>query len=298
VAVTKPSMPRRRPKNPEGRMSLREHLAELRRRVVWAVVAMVIGTIGGWFLYGTVMEHVIMGPLQDASEGGQKVTLTYTAIADAFNIKVKVAVYIGLVISSPVWLYQIWAFITPGLTKKERRTSLWFVAFAVPLFLSGVWVAILVLPKAIAFGAEFALEGSLNQPQAGTVITFAGRLIIALGVAFLLPLFLVGLNMMGLVSGKVMGKHWRIAVFFAFLFAAIVSPSPDAVQMIIMALPLVGLYAASVFISLWFDRRRAKKRGEDPIFGLDDDESSPLTSDGDGISDSSPIDAPERLDRN
>lgn len=117
-------------------------------------------------------------------------------------------------------------------------------------------------------------------------------------MAFLLPLFLVGLNMMGLVSGKVMGKHWRIAVFFAFLFAAVVSPSPDAVQMIIMALPLVGLYAASVFISLWFDRRRSKKRSDDPIFGLGDDESSPLTSDGDGISDNSPIDAPERLDRN
>nr|WP_269810716.1 twin-arginine translocase subunit TatC [Kineosporia rhizophila] len=278
-------------------MSLREHLAELRRRVTIAVVAMVLGAVAGWFLYEPVMDNLIIGPLKEASEHGQDVTLTYRAIADAFNIKVKVAVYIGLVISSPVWLYELWAFITPGLTKKERRTSLWFVAFAVPLFLSGVWVAILVLPKAVAFGAEFALEGSLNQPDAGTVITFAGRLILALGVAFLLPLFLVGLNLMGIVSGRVMGKHWRIAVFFAFLFAAIVSPSPDAVQMIIMALPLVGLYVASVFVSLFFDRRRAKRRADDPVFGLGDDEASPLGGNSGADEGSSPIDAPEPLDR-
>ncbi|MBT0771947.1 twin-arginine translocase subunit TatC [Kineosporia sp. J2-2] len=291
------SKPRRRPKNPEGRMSLREHLAELRRRVVISAIAIVAGGVIGWFLYNPVMNNVIIEPLAKASENGQKVTLTYRAIADAFNIKVKVSVYIGIVISSPVWLYEVWAFITPGLTKKERRTSLWFVAFAVPLFLSGVWLAVYVLPKAVAFGADFALEGSLNQPDAQTVITFATRLIIALGVAFLLPLFLVGLNMMGIVSGRAMGKQWRIAVFVAFLFAAVVSPSPDAVQMIIMALPLVGLYTVSVFVALFNDRRKVKKRAADPVFGLDDDEASPLTSDDAGIRDNAPLETPERLDR-
>ncbi len=278
-------------------MSLREHLAELRRRVVISAVAIVIGGIIGWFVYQPVMEHVIINPLKEASEHGQKVTLTFRAIADAFNIKVKVSVYIGIVLSSPVWLYQVWAFITPGLTKKERRTSLWFVAFAVPLFLTGVYLAILVLPKAIAFGADFAFEGTLNQPDADTVITFASRLIIALGCAFLLPLFLVGLNMMGVVSGRAMGKQWRIAVFVAFLFAAIVSPSPDAVQMIILALPLVGLYSISVFVSLFNDRRKARRREDDPVFGLGDDESSPLTSDDDSLGSSGPLDSPEPLDR-
>ncbi|GAB3268709.1 twin-arginine translocase subunit TatC [Kineosporia babensis] len=283
MAVTKPSKPGKRPKNPEGRMSLKEHLAELRYRVVVSTVALVLATVGGWFLVHPVLENLIIQPLAEASAHGQKVTLTYRAIADAFNIQVKVAVYIGIVISSPVWLYQFWAFITPGLTKKERRTSLWFVAFAVPLFLSGVWLAILVLPKAVAFGAEFALEGSLNQPDAQTVITFASRLMIALGVAFLMPLVLIGLNMMGLVSGRNMGKYWRIAVFCAFLFAAIVSPSPDASQMILMALPLVGLYVVSVFVALFNDRRRARKRRNDPVFGLSDDESSPLASDDEPI---------------
>jgi sec-independent protein translocase protein TatC len=267
---------RRRPKNTEGRMALREHLAELRRRVMIGAIAIVIGSIGGWFLVQPVLQEFIIEPLQEASATGQKVTLTYTAIADAFNIQVKVAIYIGFVISSPVWIYQLWAFVTPGLTRKERRYSLWFVAFAVPLFLGGVVLAVLIFPKAIAFGAEFALEGSANMPTAGTVITFASRLIIALGTAFLMPLFLVGLNLMGVLSGKTLGKHWRVAVFFAFLFAAIVSPSPDASQMVLMALPLIGLYTISVFICLFVDRRRRRKREADPVFGLSPDEASPL----------------------
>jgi sec-independent protein translocase protein TatC len=267
---------RRRPKNAEGRMPLRAHLAELRRRVVVSVLAIVVGATVGWFLAQPVMEQFIIEPLNQASQHGQKVTLTYRAIADAFNIQVKVAVYIGIVISSPIWIYQMWAFVTPGLTRRERRTSLWFMAFAVPLFLAGVALAVLVFPKAVAFGADFALEGSLNQPDAGTVITFAARLIIALGTAFLLPLFLIGLNMMGLMSGKSLGGHWRIAVFIAFLFAAIVSPSPDASQMIILALPLVLLYVISVMVCLVNDRRRARRRSDDPIFGLADGESTPL----------------------
>jgi sec-independent protein translocase protein TatC len=94
-----------------------------------------------------------------------------------------------------------------------------------------------------------------------------------------------------------MGKQWRIAVFIAFLFAAIVSPSPDAVQMIILALPLIGLYSISVFIALFNDRRKAKRHEDDPVFGLGDDESSPLTSDDASLADNAPLDAPEPLDR-
>ena len=181
-----------------------------------------------------------------------------------------------MVISSPVWIYQLWAFVTPGLTRKERRYSLTFVAFAVPLFLGGVALAILILPKAILIGSDFGLKGTVSYLDAGTVITFATRLIIALGTGFLTPLFLVGLNLMGFLSGKTLGKHWRIAVFIAFLFAAIVSPSPDATQMIILALPLILLYVISVFICLFNDRRRRRSREADPIFGLDPDQPSPL----------------------
>jgi sec-independent protein translocase protein TatC len=289
---------RRRPKNDEGRMPLRAHLAELRRRVIISAVAIVVGAIAGWFLARPTLENFILGPILDATkESKVPTTLNNPSIAGAFNIQVKVAVYIGIVISSPVWIYQLWAFITPGLTKKERRTSLWFMAFAVPLFLAGVTLAVAVFPKAIAFGNDFALNGSVNYLDANAVITFAARLIIALGVAFLLPLFLVGVNLMGLMSGRVLGRHWRMAVFVAFLFAAVVSPSPDASQMIIMALPLIGLYVISVLVCLFNDRRRARRRADDPVFGLADDEATPLDTPGAGATDRpSTLEGPTSLD--
>ncbi len=257
-------------------MALREHLAELRRRVVRAAIALALGTLIGWFLAKPVMQNFIVDPVIKATAGDHPVQLNYVTVAAAFNIQVKVAVYIGLVISSPIWIYQLWAFITPGLTRKERRYSLWFVAFAVPLFLCGVALAVLVLPKAISIGSDFALKDTVSLPDAETVITFATRLIIALGTAFLTPLFLVGLNLMGFLSGRVMGSHWRIAVFISFLFAAIVSPSPDAVQMIVLALPLILLYVISVLIALYNDRRKRRTAEQDPVYGLDPDEASPL----------------------
>jgi sec-independent protein translocase protein TatC len=290
---------RRRPKNDEGRMPLRAHLAELRRRVVVSAVAIIVGAVAGWFLARPTLQHFIIGPILDATRHSKvPTTLNNRAIASAFNIQVKVAVYIGIVISSPVWIYQVWAFITPGLTKKERRTSLWFMVFAVPLFLAGVTLAVLVFPKAIAFGNDFALNGSVNYLDADSVITFAARLIIALGTAFLLPLFLVGVNMMGLLSGRALGRQWRVAVFIAFLFAAVVSPSPDASQMIIMALPLIGLYVISVLICLFNDRRKARRRADDGVFGLADDESGPLNEPlvEPGDRRASPIDGPPSLD--
>jgi sec-independent protein translocase protein TatC len=251
--------PRRRARNAEGRMPLGDHLRELRHRVIVAAFAVVAGTIAGWFLARPTMMHFIINPLAADSAKGHQVTLIYTTVASAFNIQVKVAVYIGVVLASPVWIYQLWAFITPGLTRKERRYSLVFMGFAVPLFLSGVTVAVLVFPKVVSFGAAFALNGTRNYPDFETVITLAFRLVVALGTAFLLPLFLVGLNLVGFLPGRTLGKHWRIAVFIAFLFAAVVSPSPEASQMIILALPLVGLYVISVAISLFNDRRKARR---------------------------------------
>ncbi|HST84855.1 MAG TPA: twin-arginine translocase subunit TatC [Kineosporiaceae bacterium] len=257
-------------------MALREHLAELRRRVLISALAIVLGAVAGWFLASPAQERFIVEPVLQATAGDREVFLNYSTIGAAFNIKVKVAMYISLVISSPVWIYQLWAFITPGLTRKERRYTYVFVLFAVPLFLSGVALAILLLPKAIAIGSEFGLDGATSYQDAEKVITFASRLIIALGVAFLAPLFLVGLNLAGVLSGRALGKQWRIAVFISFLFAAIVSPSPDVTQMILMALPLTLLYTISVFICLFVDRRRRRKREADPVFGLSPDEASPL----------------------
>jgi sec-independent protein translocase protein TatC len=284
---------RRRSKDPEGRMPLREHLVELRRRVIVASLALLIGTIAGWFLFEPVMTNVIINPVTAQAPADHPITLQYNQVADAFTIKIKVSVWLGVIFSSPIWLYQIWGFITPGLTGKERRYSIGFIVFAVPLFLAGVALAVWLFPKAITFTAEFALKGTLNQPLMDSVVTFALRLMIALGVAFLMPLFLVALNMAGLLTGATLGKHWRIAVFIAFLFAAVVSPSPDPVHMIIMAMPLVALYTAALGICLLNDRRRGRRAAAELAALGDDDATSlaDLAGDDEPITASGPLDA-------
>jgi sec-independent protein translocase protein TatC len=272
MAVT---TPRRQAKDPEGRMPLREHLRELRRRVIIATIAILAGAIAGWFLYEPVMTNLIINPVKTQSSAAHPITFQYSQVADAFTIKVKVSAWLGIIFSSPIWLWQIWGFITPGLTRKERRYSMVFIAAAVPLFLSGVAMAIWVFPKAITFTAEFSLDDTVNLPQLGTTVDFALRLIIAMGVAFLMPLFLVGLNLAGFLSSASLGKHWRIAVFIAFLFSAIVSPSPDPIHMIILALPLVALYCLALGICILNDRRRARRAAAE-LAALGDDEATPL----------------------
>jgi sec-independent protein translocase protein TatC len=257
-------------------MALREHFAELRRRLLISALAIVVGTVAGWVLSKPALSNLIIDPVIKANHDGHHVSPNNATIAAAFNIRLKVAVYIGMVIASPVWIYQIWAFVTPGLTRKERRYSLWFVAFAVPLFLCGVALAVFVFPKAVNFGNAFALKGTVSVVDIDTIVTFAARLVIALGTAFLTPLFLVGMNFMGFLSGKALGRQWRIAVFISFLFAAIVSPSPDPTQMIMLAIPLTLLYSFSVFVCLLNDRRRVRRREADPVYGLSPDEASPL----------------------
>jgi sec-independent protein translocase protein TatC len=180
------------------------------------------------------------------------------------------------VIASPIWLYQVWAFIVPGLTKREKRYSMAFVAAGVPLFLGGIALAWLVLPNAVSFFGEFAPDGTSLFTSAEEYFTFVTRLMFTFAVAMVIPLLLVALNMAGVVSHGTLAKGWRVAVFLIFLFAAIASPTPDAATLFFLALPMIGLYLAAVGIAWFVDRRRARKRADDPIASLPDDEASPL----------------------
>jgi sec-independent protein translocase protein TatC len=277
-------------------MPLREHLAELRRRVIVSVAAIAIGAVAGWFLYDPVWD-ALQKPLRDiAAERGVQAQINIGGVATAFNLKVKLAVYLGLVIASPVWLLQIWGFIVPGLTKKEKRTSFAFVSAAVPLFLGGITLAWFVLPNAVKLLTEFTPEGASNIINAEDYLNFATKLLLAFGVAFVTPLILVALNLVGVLSGAALGRAWRIAVFLIFLFTAIASPSPDAGSMLAMALPMVGLYVLTVLLCLIFDRRRRRRREDDPVFGLDDDEASPLGPADDDVPTAGPLESPAPLD--
>ena len=264
----------RHKRDPEGRMSLGDHLRELRRRFLIAAGAIAIGSVIGWFLYSPLFE-LIMAPLREiARERRGLVNINFNGITQPFTVQLHVAMFIGVIVACPVWLYQVWAFIVPGLNKREKRTSMAFIGAAVPLFLGGCLVAATVVPKAIAILIGFTPRGAANLPDAALYLTFVTRFVLAFGLAFLLPVFLVGLNVAHVLPGRIMLKGWRVAVILIFLFAAMMTPTPDAWTMLVLAMPMVGLFYAAVGVAILLDRRRARR--EPDWAHVADEEASPL----------------------
>ncbi len=204
------------------------------------------------------------------------ITINFNDLAGAFNLRIQLSILIGLVLASPVWLYQLWAFVTPGLTRKERRYSFGFVGAALPLFLGGAGLAWWALPKALAFFVDFTPEGGSNVISAPLYFSFVTRIVLAFGIAFVIPVLLVALNMVGLLSGRALVRQWRITVFGCFLFAAIATPTPEATTMCILAGAMCLLFGAAIGICLLGDRRRARRAKDDELADLADDEASPL----------------------
>ena len=257
-------------------MPLREHLRELRNRFLKSALAVLAGAVAGWFLYDGVWAR-LRAPLEAvAAEHHITANVNINSVASPFNLKLKLAMYLGLVIASPVWLYQLWAFIVPGLNRKEKKYAIWFVASAVPLFLAGLALAYRVLPNAIKFFAEFTPKGATYLITADDYVTFVTQVFLAFGVAFVVPLLLVALNFVGVLPALVLARGWRIAVFLTFLFAAIASPSPDAGSMLALAFPMTGLYLVAVGIAWLNDRRRRRRDLAAGFAGLSDHEASPL----------------------
>jgi sec-independent protein translocase protein TatC len=254
-------------------MALREHLTELRKRVVRAGLAILAGSIAGWFLYEPVFQY-LTAPLQELADSGQQIQVNFNAVATSFDLMLKTSVWIGFIVSSPLWIYQLWAFITPGLTKKERRYAAAFVVTAAPLFLAGVGLAALFIPNAVEFFTGFTPEGGSNIIEASVYLGFVMRTVLTFGLAFLLPVVLVGLNLAGLLSGKAVLKAWRWVLVLCFAFAAIATPTPDIVPMFTLATPMVLLFALAIGICLLSDRRRSRR--EPSYSALADDEASAL----------------------
>ena len=264
----------RHKRSPDGRMSLGDHLRELRRRFLIAAAAIVVGSVLGWVKYDWLFAQ-IMAPLRKlAEERGGLVNINFGGITQPFTVQLQVAMFVGVIVASPVWLFQVWGFIVPGLTKREKRTTMAFVGAAVPLFLAGCFMATKVVPKAVEILIGFTPQGAANLPDAALYLTFVTRFILAFGLAFLLPVFLVGLNVAHILPARIMLKGWRIAVILIFVFAAMMTPTPDAWTMLVLALPMVGLFYAAVGVSMLLDRRRARREPE--WAKVPDDEASPL----------------------
>ncbi|NNG40981.1 twin-arginine translocase subunit TatC [Flexivirga sp. ID2601S] len=264
-------------------MSLGEHFREFRRRALVCAFAILVLGIVGWFLYPTVirwLQEPLWAVAAERHVSRDKVQLNYggTSIAEAFSVKLKVSLWIGLILSAPIWLWQIWAFLAPGLTKKEKRIARMFIGAAVPLFVLGCFVASLVMKNAVKFLLGVTPEDAVNYTNAGAYINFVTKFILVFGLAFLLPVFLVGLNSLRILPGRVMVKGWRVAVMIIAVFSAVMSPSPDAWSMLALMCPLIGLFFAAVLLSMFLDRRRAGREEKNRAEWLDipDDQKSAL----------------------
>ncbi|MEI2641384.1 MAG: twin-arginine translocase subunit TatC [Candidatus Nanopelagicales bacterium] len=266
------------PSHARAQMPLADHLRELRRRLVISIIAIAAGSVVGWIYYTQIFD-VIARPIEqvvaEAAAEGRDVRLVMSGVADAFMLQVKIAAMTGLVLASPVWLYQLWAFVTPGLHPRERRWVYVLVGVSVPLFLAGVALAYAVMPKGLEVLLGFTPENVGNYLPVDRYLSFFLRMILVFGVGFLTPLFIVGLNIVGILSGKRLAAAWRYIIFAVFVFAAVATPTGDPVNMMLLATPILLLVVAAVAFCLLNDRRRARK-GEPDYEQWDDDQVSPI----------------------
>ncbi len=243
-------------------MALWDHLKELKNRLIKSAIGVVIGGIGGWILYDPLLKALADPVNRISQQTGGLSAINFGTIASPFDFKLQMSLLIGAVISSPIWIYQLWAFITPGLTSKERRYTLGYMAAAVPLFLAGIWAGWLVVPQVVRALTQFTPDGSSSVIDARTYIEFVTRMVLVLGIAFLVPVVLVGINMAGVISGQTILKAWRITVFLVFVLAAIAAPGADAISMFMLAGPLLVLFFAAIGVCLVNDKRRARRQAK------------------------------------
>jgi sec-independent protein translocase protein TatC len=273
-------MARQRPPA-DGRMPLGEHIRELRRRLVRAILAIVGGGIVS-LVFFTPIWNVLRHPYCQVNQKNALETingcgpLVYSNVFDPIVWHFKVALIGGLVLASPIWLYQLWAFVTPGLQKKERQYSLVFVGTAVPLFLSGATLAYFVMSKGLQVLLNFAPEGTVSLISIDHYLAYVLAMLLIFGGSFVIPLLLVILNRIGILSYQRLKKSRRTTIFLAFVFSAVATPSGDPITMLALGVPLVILLEIATQIARVHDARKAKSEAESELANLSDDEPSPL----------------------
>ncbi|MEI5099633.1 twin-arginine translocase subunit TatC [Streptomyces sp. PmtG] len=273
-------------------MPLADHLRELRNRLAKGMLAIVVVSIVAAFYSEQLMEF-LADPVPRCKEdgpttGGVCAQVAYMDLLSPFTTTVKVSLMVGVIVASPVWLYQLWAFVAPGLHKHERKYTYAFVGAAVPLFFGGAWLAYEIMPISIRVLLSITPGGSENILPMDKILDFSVRMVLVFGVSFELPLLLVMLNMTGMVTGRRMLGWWRGVVMGVFVFGAVATPTTDPFGMIALAGPIVVLYFLAVGVSVLNDKRR---RRNDPDAELDDDEASDLDLTPSSIDDTEPVPA-------
>jgi sec-independent protein translocase protein TatC len=244
-------------------MTLVEHLRELRSRLFKSLIAVAIGTCIGWWQYGRLFDLLIR-PFNTsikalAAERDIHASPVFTGIADAFVLQTKVSLVAGLVLSSPFWLYQIWAFIMPGLHRHERKWTLVFVSIAGPLFATGVVLGYYVLPKGLEILIGFTPGQVQNLIEVDRYLSFVLRILLVFGIAFEIPLFVVLLYLAHVVSSQQLARWRSYVIFGTFVFAAVATPSTDPITMLFLALPMTALFLIAEVITRVLDARRRRQ---------------------------------------
>jgi sec-independent protein translocase protein TatC len=267
----------------DSRMPLTEHLRELRNRLAKALVAFVVGTIVCFFfephLLNFLKEPYCSIPVsRRGGLTGNSCQLYFFGIVDPFMIRLKISMIAAAIVSAPIWLYQLWSFITPGLHRHERRWSLAFVVSSMALFALGGFFAYLTLSTGLNLLLGFSGDALVSVLDANKYLSYVIAMLLIFGISFEVPLIVCMLNLAGVVSTARLRSWRRAEIFLTFVFAAIVTPSQDPFTMMVLGLPMVVLYEVALFIG-WTNDRRKGRGNASPYAELGDDESSPLDVD-------------------
>ena len=245
-------------------MTLFEHLRELRYRLVVSILAILVGMIVAWFFRYDLLE-ILQQPYFQAIEALKvknpetQTLLVNINLTSPLALSLKVSALAGLIVTAPFWLYQLWAFVVPGLLTKEKKWALIFIAAATPMFVAGVLVAYFVLPKAITVLLSFTQAGVSNLQDINAYLSFLLRLMLVFGLGFLIPLIVLMLNIVGVIKAKQMAKYRSLVIFGTFVFGAVATPSTDPFSMLAVAAPMALLFLAAEVIAHVLDRRKERQ---------------------------------------
>ncbi|MFI9806971.1 twin-arginine translocase subunit TatC [Streptomyces sp. NPDC052301] len=291
---------RKKEKDPEGRMPLADHLRELRNRLAKALLAIVVVTIVAAFFYNDIINFLTK-PILDSvgcaetfeqlaksSNKHQCAEITINGLLAPFTLALQVSLMAGVVAASPIWLYQLWAFVAPGLHRHEKKYAYAFVFTGAPLFFAGAFFAYKVLPTTAKVLIDFTPNGNIkNLLPLDDLLQLVTRMVIVFGLSFELPLLLIMLNLTGILTGRRMLGWWRGMILGITVFAAVATPSTDPLSMLALAGPIWVLYFGAVLFSLLNDKRKRRREAEGPA----DDEASELDLTPDDIGEIEPVSA-------